>query len=223
MSELLDQLAVCVERGKVNAASPFPPDLKGQDGADEITKQLLDQDVAPEAILNDALIVGMSKIGAKFRANEVFVPEVLMAAKAMGAAMEHLKPHFDSGKIKRKGKFIIGTVSGDLHDIGKNLVSMMVEGGGFEVIDLGVDVSTEKFISSIEEHPGAFLGMSSLLTTTMANMEASVKAVKEKHPDQKICIGGAPVTQEFAEQIGADSYSDDPQGVLEYLNAQAAS
>ena len=144
MSELLEKIATCVERGKINATSPYPPDLKGQEGADELTKKAVDEGIDPQRILNEALMVGMQRIGVKFRDNKVFVPDVLMAAKAMGTSMEHLKPHFLSGAVKRKGRFVIGTVAGDLHDIGKNLVSMMIEGGGWEIVDLGVDVSSEK-------------------------------------------------------------------------------
>lgn len=140
-----------------------------------------------------------------------------MSAKAMGKAMLHLKPFFQSGETKRKGKFIIGTVSGDLHDIGKNLVAMMIEGGGWEVIDLGVDVGEDKFIQTLEKNPEASIGLSALLTTTMENMRKIVFAIKQKHPGSKILIGGAPVTQEYCEKIGADFYSPDPQGAVNYL------
>jgi methanogenic corrinoid protein MtbC1 len=222
MDDLLEKIAVCVERGKVNAASPYPPDLKGQDGADELTKKALDQGIKAEDILSKALVKGMSKIGVKFRENKVFVPEVLMAAKSMSAAMNHLKPFFASGEVKRKGVFIIGTVQGDLHDIGKNLVSMIIEGGGWEVVDLGTDVPSDKYIAAVKAHPGCALGMSALLTTTMANMEKAVKDVKAACPKVKVLIGGAPLTQEFCTKIGADSYSPDPQGALEYLNKACA-
>ncbi|HBH83497.1 MAG TPA: cobalamin-binding protein, partial [Bacteroidales bacterium] len=146
-------------------------------------------------------------------------PQMLMAAKAMNAAMMHLKPFFQSGQTKRKGKFIIGTVSGDLHDIGKNLVAMMVEGGGWEVIDLGVDVETEKFLKVLEENPGAVVALSALLTTTMENMKQTVTAIRDKHRESKILVGGAPVTKEYCEKIGADFYSPDPQGAVNYLKA----
>ncbi len=123
--KLLEKLSMCVERGKVNQNSPFPPDLKGQPGADELTKLAIEESIPPKEILSDALIEGMQRIGVKFRDNKVFVPEVLMAAKAMGAAMEHLRPFFISGEIQKKGVMAIGTVTGDLHDIGKNLSTMM--------------------------------------------------------------------------------------------------
>lgn len=217
MGTILEELAVCIERGKVNRASSYPPDMKDKEGADEFTQKALDEGASAEDILNQALIAGMTKIGVKFKANKVFVPDVLMSAKAMQTAMKHLKPFFQSGAVQRKGKFVIGTVTGDLHDIGKNLVSMMIEGGGWEVIDLGIDVPVHKFIEAIEKNPGCIVGMSALLTTTMANMEKTVKACKEKFPDLKIIVGGAPVTAEFANKIGADSYAEDPQSALDYL------
>lgn len=222
MGDLLESIALCVERGKINLQSPYPPDLKGKEGADELTKTAIEQGVSPSDILNKALIIGMQNIGVKFRANKVFVPDVLMAAKAMSAAMKHIKPFFLSGAVQRKGTFLIGTVAGDLHDIGKNLVSMMIEGGGYEVIDLGVDVSTDKFIKAIEAHPGCYVGLSALLTTTMINMEKTVKEIKAKSPDTKVIVGGAPLTQDFAMKIGADGYSADPQGAVEFLDKIAA-
>ena len=220
--ELLQQLAVCVERGKVNQASPYPPDMKGQDGADELAKKALEAGIAPTEVLENALIVGMGNIGKKFSANEVFVPDVLMAAKAMNAAMAHLKPFLDSGEVKTKGTFVIGTVQGDLHDIGKNLVCMVMEGGGWKVVDLGVDVSPEKFLEAVNANPGAAVGLSALLTTTMVNMEKTVELIRGEVPDTKVVVGGAPLTQEFADKIGADAYSPDPQGALDYLNSNVA-
>ncbi len=222
MNELLEKIAHCVEFGKINNASPYPPDMKGQDGADELTRKAIDEGINPEMLLQKALIIGMDKIGKKFSENKVFVPQMLMSAKAMSAAMEHLKPFFQSGQVKRKGVFVIGTVFGDLHDIGKNLVSMMVEGGGWEVIDLGVDVGTDKFLEIIETHPNCVIGLSALLTTTMNNMSVVVKGIKEKHPKCKVLIGGAPLTQQFCDDIGADFYSSGPQGAVEYLNTLAA-
>lgn len=220
MENLLHQISICVERGKVNKTAPFPPDMKEQDGADELTKQALDQGIKADKILAEGLVPGMERIGVKFRENKVFVPEVLMAAKAMSAGMKHLKPFFQSGEVVRKGKFIIGTVMGDLHDIGKNLLGMIVEGAGWEVIDLGIDVSGQKFLAALEENPGAYVGLSCLLTTTMLNMEKIVKDIRAAMPDAKILIGGAPVTDDFKNKIGADFYSPDPQGAVEFLNKQ---
>jgi methanogenic corrinoid protein MtbC1 len=160
---------------------------------------------------------GLERIGIKFRENKVFVPQVLMSAKAMKAAMEHLKPFFVSGTVKQKGTFIIGTVLGDLHDVGKNLVAMMVEGNGYKVIDLGTDVGTEKFIETLKEKPGAVVGLSALLTTTMVNMDKITKEIKEAVPGTRVIVGGAPVNDDFCKKIGADKYSSDPQGAVEFL------
>src|SRR4030043_431995 len=218
MSEILQKLAYCVEFGKIDKTSPYPPDMKGQDGADELAKQALDKGIKPDEILEGALIPAMAIVGDKFSRKEIYVPQMLMAAKSMSSAMKHLKPFFQSGETKRKGKFIIGTVEGDLHDIGKNLVAMMIEGGGWEVIDLGVDVGTDKFMKAIEENPGAVVGLSALLTTTMENMKKTVAAIREKHQGLRILVGGAPVTMEYCEKIGANFYSPDPQGAVNYLN-----
>jgi methanogenic corrinoid protein MtbC1 len=219
MNPLILQIAEVIERGKVNQAAPYPPELKGRDGADELGKKALENGLSPSEVL-EGCMMGMKAIGEKFGRNEVFVPQLLMSAKAMSAVMVHLQPYFQSGDVKRKGVFVIGTVAGDLHDIGKKLVTMVIEGNGWEVKDLGVDVSTDKFISAIEENPGCALGLSALLTTTMVNMEETVKVIKQKHPAVPVMIGGAPVTQEFADKIKADGFADDPQkavGVLETL------
>jgi methanogenic corrinoid protein MtbC1 len=217
MNELLQKLSACVEFGKIDIQSPYPPSMKGQEGAFELTKRALEAGIGPGVILEDALIPAMSKVGQKFSRNEIFVPQMLMAAKAMSSSMIHLRPYYLSGETKRKGTFIIGTVTGDLHDIGKNLVAMMIEGSGWEIVDLGVDVSIDKFIETAGKHPGAVVGLSALLTTTMENMRKTVAALRDKMPELKILVGGAPVTPEFCEKIGADFYSPDPQGAVEYL------
>ncbi len=212
----------CVEFGKVNKATPFPPHLKDQDGADELTLMALNQGINPQSILNDALIKAMDKVGQKFAEKKIFVPQMLVSAKAMNAALAHLKPFFMSGAVKRKGKFIIGTVAGDLHDIGKNLVAMIIEGAGWEVIDLGVDVNTQKFLNSIENNEKAVVGLSALLTTTMVNMKTIVHDIKVKYPDTHLIIGGAPVNEQFRLEIGADGYARDPQSAVAFLNTLVA-
>jgi len=222
MNELITKLKEAVELGKIDIKSPYPPQLKGQNGASELTKLALENNILPQEILGQALIPAMDVVGKRFSENKIFVPQMLMSAKAMGAAMFYLKPFFQSGEIKNKGTFIIGTVKGDLHDIGKNLVSMMVEGSGWTVIDLGVDVSSEKYIEILKENDGAVVGMSALLTTTMVNMQDIVSDIRKEFSDTKILIGGAPVTAEYAKKIGADFYSPDPQGAVEYLNALVA-
>jgi methanogenic corrinoid protein MtbC1 len=218
MSEILEKIAICIERGKINMASPFPPDMKGQEGADELTGKALESGIPPSDILTYGLMVGMQNIGIKFRENKVYVPDVLMSARAMNTSMKHLKPFFASGEVKRKGTLVIGTVSGDLHDIGKNLVAMIVEGNGWEVVDLGVDVSSQKLLAAVEQHPSCVVGLSALLTTTMMNMEKLVGEVKAKYPPVRCIVGGAPLTYDFARKIGADAYSPDPQGAVEYLD-----
>lgn len=217
MQDIIDKIALCVEQGKISKSSPFPPHMKDQDGADEIAANALRNGLQPEDLLAGCM-QGMDRIGKKFAENKVFVPHLLMAAEAMNAVMNHLKPFLESGAVKRKGKFVIGTVNGDLHDIGKNLVAMTIKGGGFEVIDLGVNVPPEKFIDAIAQHPGCFVGLSALLTTTMITMEKSVKAIKDAYPDLKVLVGGAPVTENFCQRIGADFYSPTPQGAVDYLN-----
>jgi 5-methyltetrahydrofolate--homocysteine methyltransferase len=218
MNDILNRIAVCVELGKINKTSPYPPNLKDQEGAYELAKKALEEGIRPDEILEKALIPAMAIVGNKFSRKEIYVPQMLMSAKAMSSAMVHLKPFFQSGETKRKGTFIIGTVTGDLHDIGKNLVAMMVEGGGWEVIDLGVDIGPEKFIKALDENPQAVIGLSALLTTTMENMKKIVAVVKEKHSHSKILIGGAPVTMDYCKRIEADFYSPDPQGAVNYLN-----
>lgn len=218
MENILEKLLEAVEFGKVDQKSPFPPQLKGQDGSHELTLQALENSIGPQEILEKALIPAMSKVGQKFSENKIFVPQMLMSARAMGASMIQLKPYFASGAIKTKGTFIIGTVKGDLHDIGKNLVSMMVEGGGWSIVDLGVDVGSERFIDALRNNPEAVVGLSALLTTTMVNMSEIVSKIREELPNTKILIGGAPVNTEFCNKIGADFYAPDPQKAVEYLN-----
>lgn len=219
MDNLLEMISTCVEFGKINQASPYPPSMKGEKGADEFTLEAVQFGYKPEEILEKGLIVGMNAVGQKFSENKVFVPEMLMAAKAMKTAMVHLKPYFGVGQVAYKGVFVIGTVFGDLHDIGKNLVGMAIEGAGWELIDLGVDVKPQKFLETIEKHPGCFVGLSALLTTTMLNMETIVKEIRKSSPETKILVGGAPLNTDFCQKIGADFYGKDPRGAAEYLQA----
>lgn len=222
MSELIGKLLEAVEMGKIDQKSPYPPQLRGMDGAHELTQQALEAGLDPQRILEDALIPAMGNVGKKFSENKIFVPQMLMSAKAMGASMVQLKPFFASGAIKSKGTFIIGTVKGDLHDIGKNLVAMMVEGGGWTIVDLGVDVGSDRFVEALKNNPGAVVGLSALLTTTMVNMGEIVASVKAIVPDTKVLVGGAPVNADFCRSIGADFYAPDPQKAVEYLNKLAS-
>ena len=173
-------------------------------------------------ILHEGLIGAMDTVGEKFSAGELFVPEVLKAAQAMKAGLAILKPLLAAGQAQAKGTVVIGTVKGDLHDIGKNLVSMMLEGAGFEVIDLGVDVAREKFVQVAEEKKADVIALSALLTTTMPAMQATVKAIKEAGLSSRIIIGGAPVTQRLADQIGADGYSPDAPGAVRLVKKLVA-
>jgi methanogenic corrinoid protein MtbC1 len=219
MSDILQKLSECVEAGKANEKSPFPAELKGQPGADELCQQALAAGIPPTDVLEKALVLGTARIGEKFNFGEAFVPEMLLSARAMTAAMKHLRPYFASGEVKRRGVFVCGTVQGDLHDIGKNIVAMVVEGGGWEVVDLGVDVKAERFLAELDKRPGCAVGLSALLTTTMVNMEAIVREIKARSPQTVVLVGGAPVTSEFARKIGASHYSPNPQGAVEFLNA----
>ncbi len=186
--------------------------IKGQaPKVEELVKAALGEKVPVRDILHEGLIKGMSVVGEKFKNNEFYVPEVLIAARAMKAGMGLIRPQLIEEKVEPLGKASIGTVRGDLHDIGKNLVAMMLEGAGFEVIDLGIDVSPEKFLESVTENGAQIICMSALLTTTMPSMKTTVDAVKEAGLTDKVktMIGGAPVTQAYAEQIGADGYAPD--------------
>ncbi len=184
--------------------------IKGdQKTAVEITQAAIEEGMAPETILNEGLIGGMNVVGARFKANEVYIPEVLISARAMKMSMEYLEPKLSEAGVEPIGKALIGTVQGDLHDIGKNLVMMMLKGSGFEVTDAGIDVSAEKFVAQAKETGAQIVGLSALLTTTMPAMESTAKAIKDAGLNAKVMIGGAPVTQNYADKIGADGYAAD--------------
>jgi 5-methyltetrahydrofolate--homocysteine methyltransferase len=191
------------------------------EGEDEVVAQLvqraLDQSLPPEEILEGGLIAGMDKVGRDFKAGDLFVPEVLIAARAMHAGMAVLRPLLAESDVPSAGKFVIGTVAGDLHDIGKNLVRMMLEGAGFEVIDLGTDVKPGTFVAAVQEHKPQLAGMSALLTTTMPSMKSTIEALGKAglRDTVKVMIGGAPVTAAYAEQIGADAYAPDAATAVE--------
>jgi 5-methyltetrahydrofolate--homocysteine methyltransferase len=186
-----------------------------QEKTAQLVQAYLDQGTDALTILDQALIAAMDEVGRRFSVGVFFVPEMLMAAEAMRAGLEVLRPHLASADIKAKGTIIIGTVKGDIHDIGKNLVSMMLECAGFNVIDLGVDVSKDKFLAAAEKYQAHIVALSALLSTTMAEMEAVVAAVRAKGGGRlKTLIGGAPVTASFADEIGADGYSPDAAGAV---------
>ena len=190
-------------------------------GEDEVVaalvQQALDQGMSPAEVLNGGLIAGMDEVGKDFKAGDLFVPEVLIAARAMHAGMNILRPLLAEGDVPSAGKYVIGTVQGDLHDIGKNLVKMMLEGAGFETVDLGKDVHPDTFVAAVREHQPNILGLSALLTTTMPAMKTTIEALEEAglRDSVKIMVGGAPVTAAFAEEIGADAYAPDAASAVD--------
>jgi len=197
MKELQD-LAQSVEQGQVQKVSG-------------LTQQLLDSGVSPKIILNDGLIAGMTVVGEKMRSGEMYLPEVLQSASAMHGSLKILKPHLVREGTQSRGKIMVGTVKGDMHDIGKNLVSIMLQGAGFDIVDLGLNVPPQKFVEAITAHQPAILGLSAMLTTTMLNMKTTIEAINAAglRSTVKVIIGGAPVSQKFADEIGADGYARD--------------
>ena len=204
MSEVLSSISAAVIKGEM-------------DDCAKLTQEALDAGLGAQEILDNGLMPGMDHVGAEFKAGNMFVPEVLRSARAMHAAMDILKPLLAETGVSMAGKIMIGTVKGDLHDIGKNLVGMMCEGAGFEVKDLGKDVAPETFVEEAKKYNPNVVGMSALLTTTMRSMEQTIKALEEAglRDKMKIMIGGAPVTQSFADQIGADGYAPNAAAATE--------
>jgi 5-methyltetrahydrofolate--homocysteine methyltransferase len=191
---------------------------EGEDEAvAELVQQALDQGMAPNEVLQGGLIAGMDEVGRDFKAGDLFVPEVLIAARAMHAGMGVLRPLLAESDVPSAGKYVIGTVKGDLHDIGKNLVKMMLEGAGFETVDLGTDVAPDAFVDAVRQHKPRLVGMSALLTTTMVQMKATIEALEEAgvRDQVKIMVGGAPVTDAYAKEIGADAYAPDAASAVD--------
>lgn len=203
--ELLEEICTFLQKGRAKNVA-------------ELVQQAVDEGISAEVILNDALLKGMGIIGEKFKNNEVYVPEVLIAARAMNQGTAILKPLLASDGVQAVGKVVLGTVRGDLHDIGKNLVRMMMEGKGLEVIDLGVDVPPEKFVETAKEEHAQIIGLSALLTTTMVEMKNVVDAAVAAgiRDNVTIMVGGAPVTDAFCKSIGADAYTSDATSAAEY-------
>jgi 5-methyltetrahydrofolate--homocysteine methyltransferase len=204
MSEILEEISTAVIEGDL-------------DEIEDLTEDALDEDLSAGEILNKGLMPGMDYVGVEFKAGNMFVPEVLRSARTMQLSMDILKPLLAESGIKMVGKVLLGTVKGDLHDIGKNLVGMMCEGAGFEVKDIGKDVAPEAFVAAVKEFEPDVVGMSALLTTTMRAMESTIKVLEEAglRDKVKIMIGGAPVTQAFADQIGADGYASNAASASE--------
>ena len=204
MADVLQDIASSLYKGENEAVA-------------ELVQKALDQGLAPQEVLSGGLIAGMDEVGKDFKAGELFVPEVLIAARAMHAGMGVLRPLLAEGDVPSAGKFVVGTVEGDLHDIGKNLVKMMIEGAGFETVDLGTDVKAAAFVDAVREHQPRVIGMSALLTTTMVNMKGTIEALEEAglRDQVKVMVGGAPVTAAFAEEIGADAYAPDAASAVD--------
>lgn len=218
MADLKD-IAENVICGRADKNAAYPPSKKGQPGVRELVEEAIKEGVSPIEILNEGLIAGMEVVGKRFKANECYVPEVLIAARAMKTGMVVLQPLLVATGVKPAGTFIIGTVKGDLHDIGKNLVAMMLEGAGFKIVDLGIDVPGQKFLEASKENRDAIVGMSALLTTTMVEMKNNVDLIRGANLDCQIpiVIGGAPVTQEYADEIGADGYATDAASAVDLV------
>ena len=212
------------------AARPLMQDIAAalvegeHETVDRLSRQALDEGIEALEIMDDGLIAGMGIVGIKFRENFIFVPEVLSCARAMKAGMAHIEPILSASGVENAGTVIMGTVKGDLHDIGKNLCIMMLRGAGFEVIDLGVDTSEDEFMDAVEEHGAPLMGMSALLTTTMPNMGKTIEAFidADLRDDVQIMVGGAPVTQEFADDMGADGYGKDALACVSLAKELAA-
>ena len=197
MTQLQD-LAQLLEQGQVKKVSA-------------LTQQLLDDGLSPQTVLNEGLIVGMAAVGEKMRNGEIYLPEVLQSASAMKASLNILEPHLVREGAHSRGKILLGTVKGDMHDIGKNLVGIMLQGAGFEIVDLGLNISPQQFVESISEQRPAIVGLSAMLTTTMLNMRETIDAIQTAglRSSVKVIIGGAPVNQRFADEIGADGFARD--------------
>ncbi len=187
------------------------------ESVEELTKRALSQDISAEDILNNGLVAGMNIVSKKFKNNEIFIPEVLISAKSMYSGLGIIKPLLAEANVQSKGKVVIGTVKGDLHDIGKNIVAMLLQGAGFDVVDLGADVPKEKFLEFVKNERVDILGMSALLTTTMIYMKETIEALKNAglRENVKVIIGGAPVTESYAAQIDADGYAPDAASAVD--------
>lgn len=206
---IVDDIRRVVIRGHIDANAKYPPDLKGEPGVREFVQRALDEKVPLSEIVRSGLIAGMDEVGAKFSAGEYFVPEMLMSAKAMKGGLEIVRPLMVGAQSMSAGRVILGTVKGDMHDIGKNLVGMMLEGAGFEIVDVGINAPPEKFVDAARQHPDAIVGLSALLTITMQEMGTTIRALRGAGLANRVMVGGAPVSQQFADEIGADGYAPD--------------
>ncbi len=211
---IIDEIKNLVVSGHINSNSKYPPEFADKPGVQEKVQEAVSANIEVEDILRKGLIAGMDIVGEKFSNGEYFVPEMMFSAKAMKAGLEILRPLMIGENAYSPGKIIIGSVQGDLHDIGKNLVAMMMEGAGFEVIDVGVNTPPQKFLDEAKKNPDALVGMSALLTTTMENMRSVVDVLNQNGLTNKVIIGGAPVTDKFAREIGAHGFAPDASSAV---------
>jgi len=221
-SELLKKIAFNVVQGRVEAEDEgFDPGLEGQPGVTELVNEALNQNIDPKKILIESLTESMEIVGEKFEKNEYLIPDMLASAECVGVAMDSLSPHLIKAGVESKGKFIIATVQGDLHDIGKNIVAIMLKGAGYDVVDAGTDVPSDLIIDAVRDNQAPFLGLSALLTTTMRNMKEVIEKLKSEglRDNVKVLIGGAPTSKDFAAQIGADAYCKDAFEALGVLKS----
>jgi 5-methyltetrahydrofolate--homocysteine methyltransferase len=204
---IIEKIKECVVKGHTDVNSQYPEEMKSLQGVKELVQEAVNSEVDVSLILKNGLIAGMDEVGKKYSEGEYFVPEMLLSAQAMKTGMKILEPYLTKEKQGSSGTVVIGTVKGDMHDIGKNLVGMMLEGGGFNVIDLGINTPVEKFIEKAREYPDAVLAMSALLSTTMVNMKLVIDVLRSENLSNKVIIGGAAVSENFAEEIKADGYA----------------
>ncbi len=227
MSEkkLLEEIAENVIQGRVVAEDEgFDEGLEGKPAVTELVKEALENKIDPKEIVLESLTDSMETVGKKFDKGDYLIPDMLASAECVGAAMDILSPHLADAGVESKGKFVLATVTGDLHDIGKNIVAIMLKGAGFEVTDLGNDVSTDRIVAAVKENEAAYLGLSALLTTTMREMEGVIEGLEKEglRKNTRILIGGAPTSEGFAKEIGADAYCRDAFHAIDILKEMAS-
>lgn len=222
MDEIIEKIKTNVIQGRVTSEDEgFDEGFEGQPGTVELVEEAVEKDVDVKKLIVEGLTGAMDIVGQNFESGKYLIPDMLASAEAVGEAMDILSPHLESAGMESKGKVVIATVKGDLHDIGKNIVSTMLKGAGFEILDLGTDVPTEKIIKSVKDNGAKFLGLSALLTTTMREMEGVIRALRDEgmRENVKVLIGGAPTSPEFAEKIGADIHCADAFQAVDYANS----
>ena len=214
-----------IEGRKTEADEGVTDSLSGTPGVTELTQQAIDSGIPVETIINDGLTAGMQIVGEKYNSKEYFIPDMLASAEAVGAAMDLLKPILEKSNVENKGKFLIVTVKGDIHDIGKNIVAILLKGSGYEVVDLGIDIPEDQIVAAVRDEKPAYLGLSALLTTTMLEMGTVIKALEANslRDKVKVLIGGAAVSEEFSREIGADAYCQDGFQALKVMQEFEAS